>query len=87
MEKKYSFEQRRQAYLKTKAGSADTVTTVLAILPAALVLLPLFVYVDNIVIGKVVGTFAGVIVYVIVYSLIQRPVFRHYYAKNLKKSE
>jgi hypothetical protein len=84
MSSSYTFEQRRLAYLKTKAGSADTVTIVLALLPAALALLPLFVYVDNIVIGKVVGTFVGVIVYVIVYSLIQRPVFRFFYAKNLK---
>jgi hypothetical protein len=80
----YTFEQRRMAYLKTKAGSADTVTTVLAILPAAMTLIPFFVYVDNIIIGKLVSTFVGVIIYVIVYSLIRKPVFRFFYAKNLK---
>ena len=84
MSSAYTFEQRRLAYLKTKASPADTVTTVLALLPAVMTLVPFFIYVDNIIIGKLVSTFLGVIVYVIVYSLIQRPVFRFFYSKNLK---
>lgn len=85
MSSAYTFEQRRSAYLKTKAGPADTVTTVLAMLPAAMSLIPFFVYVDNVVIGKLVGTFVGVIIDVIVYGLIRKPVFRFFYAKNLKE--
>ena len=87
MEKKYSFEQRRQAYLKAKAGPADTVTSVLALLPGLLVIVPLCIYVDNIVISKLIGTPVVVTICVIVHGLIRKPIFRYYYAKYLKESE
>lgn len=82
----YSVEQRRQAYLKTKAGPADKVAMVLAALPALVVLIPLFIFLDNIIIIKIIGTIVGVIVYFILYSKIGRPIFKYFYAKNLKGS-
>ena len=82
----YSIEQRRQAYLKTKAGPADKVAMVLAALPALVVLIPLFIFLDNVIIIKIIGTIVGVIIDVIIYNKISRPIFKHFYAKNLKGS-
>ena len=59
MENTYSFEQRRMAYLKTEAGPADKVAMVLAILPALVIVVPLFIFIDNIIIVKIIGTFIG----------------------------
>ena len=85
MENTYSFEQRRMAYLKTEAGPADKVAMVLAILPALVIVVPLFIFIDNIIIVKIIGTFIGVIIYLIVYNRIRKPIFKCYYVKNLKK--
>ena len=84
MGRAYSFEQRRQALLKTKAGPADKVAMALAALPALAVLIPLFIFLDNVIFIKIIGTFVGVIIYVIVHNKIRKSVFKHYYAKNLK---
>jgi hypothetical protein len=81
----YSFEQRRQALLKTKAGAADKVAMALAALPALIIVIPLLVFIDNVIIVKIIGTFVGVIIYVVVYSKIRKPIFKHYYKKKSGK--
>ena len=82
----YTIAQRRKAYLRTKAGPADKVAMALSALPALVVLVPLFIFFDNVIIIKIIGTIVGVIIYVIVHKKICRPIFKHYYANNLKGS-
>ena len=81
----YSFDQRRMAYLKTKAGPADKVAIALAVLPALVVLIPLLIFLDNVIFIKVIGIVVGVILYLVVYGKISRPIFKHYYKKNLEE--
>lgn len=85
MNSAYTFEQRRRAYLKTKAGSADKVAIALAALPALVVLIPLLIFLDNVIFVKIIGTVVGVILYLVVYGKISRPIFKHYYKKNLEE--
>ena len=82
----YTIAQRRKAYLRTKAGPADKVAMALSALPALVVLMPLFIFFDNVIIIKIIGIIVGVILYVIVHKKICKPIFKHYYAKNLKGS-
>ena len=82
----YSFDQRRMAYLKTKAGPADKVAITLAVLSALTVLLPLMIFIDNVIIVKIIGTILAVIVYAVVYGKISRPIFKCYYKKNLEEN-
>lgn len=86
MEGVYSFEQRRIAYLKTKAGCADKVAMVLATLPALAVVFPLILVSDIVIIVKIIATVIGIFLSGFVYGKIQKPIFKHYYAKNLKGS-
>ena len=51
----YTIAQRRKAYLRTKAGSADKVAMALSALPALVVLVPLFIFFDNVIIIKIIA--------------------------------
>ena len=81
----YSFEQMRMAYLKTKAGPAEKVAMVLTLLIVLSVVLPLVLAFDiNAIFTKIIGTFFAIIVYALIHGKIRKPVFRHYYKKNLE---
>ena len=48
----------------------------LAALPALIIVIPLHVFIDNVIIVKIIGTFVDVIIYVVVYSKIRKPIFK-----------